>query len=175
MCTERSFPTKRSSSFLPMRHWEVGMSRSSRSSWSFHSGRATVPTSLLIVQLRTSLTLSQSPSPAKSFLTDTDSLASPGSEGGSHLSARTVLSKTWCVVTGGTKRKPVISILSQQRYHHLTCYLCYHLDYGALQQSRLTSTLRPQCRQLIRPISPSHYIRRRRDSRQSLIFQRITI
>ena len=37
------------------------------------------------------------------------------------------------LIPRGTKRKPVISRLSQQRHHHITCQLCYHLDYGALQ------------------------------------------
>ena len=48
---------------------------------------------------RTSLTHAQPPSPAKSFLANTESLASPCSKGNTHLSAQTVLSKTQCCLS----------------------------------------------------------------------------
>ena len=38
-----------------------------------------------------------------------------------------------------TKRKPIMSRLSQQRHYYLTCELCYRLDHVALQHIRLTS------------------------------------
>ena len=88
---ERGFPTKRSRSFLPMHRWVVGMSRRSHSSWSLRYGRVTVPASVYIIHSKTYLTQPQSPSPAKIFLTNTESLASLGSKGGSHFSTRTVL------------------------------------------------------------------------------------
>ena len=94
-----NLPTKRSSSFLPMRRWEFGMSRRFQSSWRFFSGRATVPAELSMIHPRTSLTHPWSPSLAKSFLTDTKSLDYQGSKGKSHLRARTVLSKTRCCLS----------------------------------------------------------------------------
>ena len=84
-CMERSFPTKRFRSFLPMCCWEIGMPRRSRSSWSLHSGRANVPDLVSMIHPKTSLTHSQFTSPAKILLTDTKSLASLGSNGGGPL------------------------------------------------------------------------------------------
>ena len=72
------------------------MFRRTQSSWSLRSGRSTVPTSVSMIHPRTSLTHPQYPSPAKSFLTKTKSLAYLGSKGKIHLRARTMLSKTRC-------------------------------------------------------------------------------
>ena len=88
---EWSFPTKHSRSFLPMHIWVVGMSMTLRSSWSLRSGRATFPDLVSTIHPRASLTYYQFPSPAKSFLTDTESLTSPGSKVNSHFSAHKVL------------------------------------------------------------------------------------
>ena len=78
---KRSFPTKRSISFLPIRRWVVIMEISSLCSWILRSGRATVPSSMSMIHPRNSLTHIQSSSPVRTFLALNKSLASPRSEG----------------------------------------------------------------------------------------------